>query len=656
MSNLDLRNIARALGGTVSHGNVLAPGPGHSSADRSMSVKLDASAPDGFLVHSFAGDDPVECKDYVRDKLGQPPFKPNGNPRPRASEDAIAEALAAAVQQEREDSRPRSKPVATFDYADQDGVLLYQVLKYEHPKTFRQRRPDGNGGWTWKLDERRVLYRLPELLKFSDATVFVCEGEKDANAVASLGHCATTVASGKWTDECVAPLADRDIIVLQDNDAAGVKRALEAARQLHGKAKTLRVVLLPNLGDGEDVSDWLDADPRRADKLVNVCFDVPLWEPIKEEAPPCSPSSSPPSPSSSSPASSPPSPSPSTSGELPIIKSSKEFIAGFVPPEYVVVGLLQRRFFYSLTGQTGAGKTAIMLRLAASVALEIIFAGRETKKVRVLYAAAENPDDVRMRWIALAQHMGFDTNTIEVYFTEGTFKISQMAAKLRAEAEKLGGEFGLIVIDTSPAFFEGDDENSRSQMGGHARMLRGLINVIPGGPAVVANCHPVKNATADNLLPAGGGSFINEVDGNLTCARDDSVAELHWQGKFRGPDFAPMQFLIKTVTHQDLKDSDGRLIPTVICEHISEKAREDIAAATQLDENAVLQFISTNAKVSQASVATAMGWKLHSGDPNKMKAGRIIKTLVKDKLLKEARRGRYALTEEGKKALKGEAE
>jgi hypothetical protein len=252
--------------------------------------------------------------------------------------------------------------------------------------------------------------------------------------------------------------------------------------------------------------------------------------------------------------------------------------------------------------------------------------------------------------------MDFDTNTIEVYFTEGTFKISQMAAKLRAEAEKLGGEFGLIVVDTSPAFFEGDDENSRSQMGGHARMLRGLINVIPGGPAVVANCHPVKNATADNLLPAGGGSFINEVDGNLTCARDDSVAELHWQGKFRGPDFAPMQFLIKTVTHQDLKDSDGRLIPTVICEHISEKAREDIAAATQLDENAVLQFISTNTKVSQASVATAMGWKLHNGDPNKMRAGRIIKTLVKDKLLKEGRRGRYALTEEGKKALKGEAE
>src|ERR1700730_11745508 len=90
----------------------------------------------------------------------------------------------------------------------------------------------------------------------------------------------------------------------------------------------------------------------------------------------------------------------------PIIKTSKEFVTGFVPPEYVVVGLLQRRFIYSNTGQTGAGKTAVALRLAASAALGILFAGRVTKKMRVLFAAAENPDDVRMRWIALADHMG----------------------------------------------------------------------------------------------------------------------------------------------------------------------------------------------------------------------------------------------------------
>jgi hypothetical protein len=67
---LDPRAVARALGGNVSGRNVVAPGPGHSRADRSLSIKIEPTAPDGFIVHSFAGDSPVECRDYVRAALG----------------------------------------------------------------------------------------------------------------------------------------------------------------------------------------------------------------------------------------------------------------------------------------------------------------------------------------------------------------------------------------------------------------------------------------------------------------------------------------------------------------------------------------------------------------------------------------------------------
>lgn len=244
------------------------------------------------------------------------------------------------------------------------------------------------------------------------------------------------------------------------------------------------------------------------------------------------------------------------------ILSSKEFVAGFEPPDYLVDGLLQEGFLYSLTGATGAGKTAITLRLAVSIANGIKFAGRETKKRRVLYLAAENPTDVRMRWIALAQQMDFVADEIEVFFVEGVFKLSETAGRLKEEADELGGDFGLVVIDTGPVFYEGDDENSRTQQGRHAVTLRELITVIPGKPAVLVNCHPVKNAAADNLLPAGAGNFLNQVDGNLTAAKTDSTTEFHTQGKFRGVEFAPMYFMIRTVTHQDLKDSKGRLIPT----------------------------------------------------------------------------------------------
>jgi putative DNA primase/helicase len=67
---LDPRAVARALSGNVSGRNVVAPGPGHSRADRSLSIKIEPTAPDGFIVHSFAGDSPLECRGYVRAALG----------------------------------------------------------------------------------------------------------------------------------------------------------------------------------------------------------------------------------------------------------------------------------------------------------------------------------------------------------------------------------------------------------------------------------------------------------------------------------------------------------------------------------------------------------------------------------------------------------
>ncbi len=331
-----------------------------------------------------------------------------------------------------------------------------------------------------------------------------------------------------------------------------------------------------------------------------------------------------------------------------LIKPSRQFVANFIPPDYIVEGLLQQGFLYSLTGATGAGKTVIALRLAASMALGVPFAGRETKKMQVLILAAENPDDVRMRWIALSQHMDFDIDKIEVFFIEGSFPLSGMTARLKKEAETIGGDFGLVIVDTAPVFYEGDDENSRTQQGKHAAMLRGLIDVIPGKPAVLANCHPVKNATTENLLPAGGGNFINQVDGNLTAAKTESTTEFHWQGKFRGVEFAPMYFLIKTVTHERLKDSKRRLIPTVICEWISEQAKENIDAQRISDERKVLALIEANPKISQPELARAMGWLLHDKSPNKVKAGRYLKALIKAKQIDA---DDHSLTQKGKKTL-----
>src|SRR6516225_4424731 len=82
-----INKIAQLLGGEVTGEEVLAPGPGHSAQDRSLAIKLDGAAPDGFVVHSFAGDDAIACRDHVRKKLGLPEFEPkkkraNGGAKP----------------------------------------------------------------------------------------------------------------------------------------------------------------------------------------------------------------------------------------------------------------------------------------------------------------------------------------------------------------------------------------------------------------------------------------------------------------------------------------------------------------------------------------------------------------------------------------------
>ena len=166
-----------------SHGWRDSRQPGHSSRsrhspkDRSLCIKIEPSAPAGLIVYSHAQDDNLKCKDFVLGKLGLEPF------RPRHSDGA---------------ANSNQKIIAAYDYKDATGKLLYQVVRFE-PKVFRHRQPDGKGGWIYKGSEQRVLYRLPDLLKYPDATIFVCEGEKDADRLASLGYCATTVASGKWT-------------------------------------------------------------------------------------------------------------------------------------------------------------------------------------------------------------------------------------------------------------------------------------------------------------------------------------------------------------------------------------------------------------------------------------------------------------------------
>jgi hypothetical protein len=338
----------------------------------------------------------------------------------------------------------------------------------------------------------------------------------------------------------------------------------------------------------------------------------------------------------------------------PPILSKRQFVGGFTPPDYLIDGMLQKRFFYTLTGQTGHAKTAIALHVAelvSSCAANTLLGSHAVSKGRVIYMVGENPDDLRMRVIGADASRHDNPEKDQIVFVPGTFSIPDMQATIAAEARRLGG-FDMVIVDTSAAYFLGDEELSNTQMGHHARMLRALTG-LPGGPALLTLCHPIKHVSEPaQLLPRGGGAFLAEVDGNLTAWKHDEVlVELH-HNKIRGAGFEPITFRLERITTSALTDAKGRLIPTVRAVPISEGEQEATSQHARDDEDRLLIAMRTNADRSLADLARACDWQLGSGEPYKSKVQRLVEQLGKQKpaLVKKERGDRYALTDAGKAA------
>ena len=206
--------------------------PAHD--DQKPSLRVADSEGDRLLVHCFGG----------------------------CTQDAVIAALRErGLWPGRDDGHRREEPEATYDYRDGAGRLLFQVIRYPHKK-FKQRRPDGSGGWVWNLEGvRRVPYRLPELLASPhDDWSLITEGEKDADRLARLSLVATTNpgGAGKWREEFSPYFKGHKVVVLPDNDDPGRHHAEQVAQNLLPYASAVKVMELPELPPGGDVSDWLD--------------------------------------------------------------------------------------------------------------------------------------------------------------------------------------------------------------------------------------------------------------------------------------------------------------------------------------------------------------------------------------------------------------
>jgi 5S rRNA maturation endonuclease (ribonuclease M5) len=256
-----LRKMAECLGGDAQGEQVLCPGPGHGASDRSLSVKPDKDDAEGFVVHSFAGDNFKACRDHVRAKLGLPEPKKDGGGK--------AWTL-----------------ISEHVYLDKNGERFLKVRKCidgDGKKQYPQYHWDGNGWAKGTPKEAKIPYRLPQLIAAPTATiVYFCEGEKDADNLARLGFVTSTASEGaaaKWDPALTQYFKDRHVVILPDADKPGRKHGQKVAQAINSITASVRVLdLYPERHDGSDVSNWL-ADDTAGAKLAKLAKQAPLWEP-----------------------------------------------------------------------------------------------------------------------------------------------------------------------------------------------------------------------------------------------------------------------------------------------------------------------------------------------------------------------------------------
>ena len=226
----------------------------------------------------------------------------------------------------------------------------------------------------------------------------------------------------------------------------------------------------------------------------------------------------------------------------------------------------------------------------------------------------------------MGEEASFDVDMIPVHFMPGIFDVAAQWQQIEKKATALGGVV-FVAVDTAPAYFTGDEENSNTQLGAHARKLR-TLTTLPGRPTVIANCHPTKSANSDSLVPRGGGAFLGEVDGNLTSVREDRIVRLHWAGKIRGPDFEAVPFELVTIRTPRLVDSKGRQLPTVMARPLTPTEETNREEEARKDEDAILAAMKASPGASLANLAEMVGWTVGAGGaPYKSKVERVLKRL-----------------------------
>lgn len=253
--------------------------PIHEDSSPSLHIAkgIDGTGKERLLVHCFAHCDPVEILNYINSNMKLVEFSTSKS-QPLAKETTVAQKSKTSF----------STLVTTYNYKDSSGKMVYQVLRYANPKSFRFRRPTDDpevpSGYIWSIgDTYRVLYNLDLVTSSirSGQYVWKVEGEKDADALTNLGFTATCnlfgAGSGKWRPEYNDQLKGANLICVPDEDEAGYIHVYEIIKDLisTNSCKSIRLIFLPVAYKG-DMFDYISSGNNKDSiyQLIDEAIDV----------------------------------------------------------------------------------------------------------------------------------------------------------------------------------------------------------------------------------------------------------------------------------------------------------------------------------------------------------------------------------------------
>ena len=489
------------------HGRVVRGGPTQWSAqcpahdDQSPSLSIGTGAEGIPLVHCQAGC-PTE-----------------------SVLDAVGLTMADLMPDRDRPAQPRV--VATYPYCDEHGQLLYEVRRIEpgpdgRSKTFRPYLPGASRAGLG--DVRRVLYRLPEVIRAAGQgrTVYVCEGEKDADALAALGLVATCnvggAGRGKWRDEYSQYLEGAHVIVVADRDTPGIEHARAVADALNGYAASVRIMLPAVDREHADVSDHLAAG-YRVDELVPIGDE----HQTTDEGEPDDGAI----------------PTDTFAAKLRAALLTTDNLDSIPDPEPLIEGILMRDSLAWLYGRPANGKSFVALDWAGHVATGRPWWGRTVTPGPVLYLVAEGVRGIRRRVRAWEQHHG--TRMTGVTMLPMAVQLLNWAelSALVDLVEEL--QPVMVILDTQSRVAVGAEENSAAEMG---RLVDAMERIREASATCVLTVHHAPRA-GENLR--GSTALEGAATTIVRATRDEGRIRLTCDKQKDAEPFAPIDLQFETV-------------------------------------------------------------------------------------------------------------